>query len=114
MASNTASTVAAAIPPRPPSKWDVIPIHTSDVSTFMGCRRKWNWSSPAKSNLRRRVEIDGIYVPFWFGSGIHYGLEMNYHPILQRDPVEAFKTWYTYQWEGGQVTEDWLERTYDV
>lgn len=50
----------------------------------------------------------------WYGNGIHYALEMYYDPLLQRDPVESFKTWYEYQWNGGIVTEEWLDRTYDV
>lgn len=100
--------------PELPSKYDIIPIHGSDVASFKRCRRYWDWSSPTRTNLRHKVEIYGVNVPLWFGSGIHYALEMYYHPGLKRDPVEAFKTWYTYQWEGGDVTEDWLERSYDV
>lgn len=96
-----------------PSKYDIIPIHTSDMASYMNCRRYWNWTSPARSNLRRRVDINGIYEPFWFGGGIHYALEMYYHPALQRDPVEAYETWFKYQWEGGEVTADWLERLED-
>ena len=101
-------------PPEIPSKWDIIPIHSSDVSAFKRCRRYWDWNSPTRNNLRRRVEFYGISIAPWFGNGIHYALEMMYDPMLQRDPVEAFQTWYQYQWEGGVVTEDWLERTYDV
>lgn len=97
-----------------PDKYDIIPIHTSDVANFLRCRRYWNWSSPARSNLRHRVEIYGINTNLWFGSGIHYALEMYYNPALKRDPVEAFQTWYEYQWNGGLVTEDWIERTYDI
>jgi hypothetical protein len=52
-------------------------------------------------------------MPLWFGTGIHYALESYYHPILPLDPVEAFRTWYEYQWNGGIVTEEWLERSYD-
>lgn len=50
----------------------------------------------------------------WFGTGIHYALEMYYDPILQRDPVESFQTWFQYQWDGGVVGEEWLDRTYDI
>jgi hypothetical protein len=50
----------------------------------------------------------------WFGTGIHYALEKYYDPILQHDPVESFKTWYDVQWKGGLVSEEWLERTYDI
>src|SRR6187431_1672011 len=101
-------------PPVIPSKWDIIPIHASDVSAYKRCRRYWNWSSPTRTNLRRRVDLHGVKIELWFGTGIHYALEMYYDPMLQRDPVEAFKTWYDYQWNGGIVTEDWLDRTYDI
>lgn len=97
-----------------PSKYDVIPIHASDVAAFKRCRRYWDWSSPTRTNLRRRVDINGVNMPLWFGSGVHYALEMYYNPVLSRDPVEAFQTWYEYQWNGGIVTEDWLERLYDL
>jgi len=50
----------------------------------------------------------------WFGTGVHYALEQMYHPILKRDPVEAFLTWFNFQWEGGIVGPQWLERTYDI
>lgn len=106
--------VTAVAPPPVPDKFDIVPIHASDVNSFLRCRRYWDWTSPARNNLRRRVEIDGINVNLWFGSGIHYALEMYYNPVLSRDPVEAFETWFDYQWNGGTVTEDWLERTYDV
>jgi hypothetical protein len=65
-------------------------------------------------NLRRRVDINGVSPNLWFGSGIHYALEMMYNPVLRRDPVEAFKTWYQFQWYGGHVTAEWLERLYDA
>lgn len=103
-----------ASPPAVPSKWDVIPIHGSDVASYKRCRRYWDWTSPARSNLRRRVDIYGINMPLWFGTGIHYALEKYYDPILQRDPVESFKTWYQMQWDGGIVGREWLELTYDL
>lgn len=101
-------------PPDIPSKWDIIPIHSSDVAAFKQCRRRWNWSSPTRNNLRRRVEIHGISFPLWFGTGIHYALEKFYDPALRRDPVETFLTWFEVQWNGGIVTEEWLETTYDI
>ena len=97
-----------AQPPAIPSKWDIIPIHASDVSAYKRCRRYWDWTSPARNNLRRRVEISGIKMELWFGTGCHYGLEMYYDPILSRDPVESFKTWYELQVKGGIVDEDML------
>lgn len=107
------TTDTLAVPPQVPSKWDIIPIHTSDVAAYLRCRRYWDWSSPSRNNLRHKVGIFGINFPLWFGNGIHYALEMYYNPVLQRDPVEAFQTWYQIQWEGGVVTKDWLERVYD-
>jgi hypothetical protein len=101
-------------PPDIPSKWDIIPIHSSDVAAFKQCRRRWDWSSPTRNNLRRKVEIFGITMPLWFGTGIHYALERYYDPTLKRDPVETFKTWYQFQWEGGVVTEEFLDHTYDI
>jgi hypothetical protein len=101
-------------PPPIPDKYDIIPIHASDVASFKRCRRYWDWSSPARKSLRRNVSLFGIYVPFWFGSGIHYALEQYYNPGLRRDPVEAFLTWFHLQWQGGNVAEDWLEYTYDL
>lgn len=101
-------------PPDIPSKWDIIPIHTSDVAAYKQCRRRWDWSSPARNNLRRKVEIYGISMPLWFGTGIHYALERYYDPTLRRDPVETFKTWYEFQWNGGIVTNEFLEHTYDI
>lgn len=111
MSSITAAVVA---PPPVPDKFDIIPIHASDVNSFLRCRRYWDWTSPTRNNLRKRVDINGVNLNLWFGSGIHYALEMYYNPFLSRDPVEAFETWFNYQWEGGLVTEEWLERTYDV
>ena len=97
-----------------PSKWDIIPIHTSDIANFKRCRRYWDWSSPTRTNLRHKVEIYGINFPMWFGTGIHYALEKYYDPILKRDPLESWNTWFQYQWEGGIVGEEWLELTYDI
>lgn len=91
-----------------PSKYDIIPIHTSDRATFKGCRRKWNWSSPARNNLTRRVDVFGIYPPFWFGTGIHYAIEKHYNPSYTEDIVVAFETWYNMQINGGIITADEL------
>lgn len=108
------STEVVTSPPDIPGKYDIIPIHSSDVAAFKRCRRYWDWTSPTRTNLRRSVAINGVNIPMWFGTGIHFGLEQYYDPILQRDPVEAFLTWYQYQVDGGVVGEEWLERTYDI
>lgn len=100
--------------PEIPSKWDIIPIHNSDRNAFKRCRRYWDWSSPARNNLTVRAEIHGVNTALWFGTGIHWALEQYYNPIFRRDPVEAWKTWFDIQWKGGVVTEDWLDRVYDL
>jgi len=61
-----------------------------------------------------RADLLGINPNLWFGTGIHYALENFYNPGLRRDPVEAFKTWFDYQWRGGIVTEEWLDLVYDL
>lgn len=99
--------------PKAPSKFDVIPIHASDRGSFKMCRRRWNWTSPMRNNLTPKAEYHGIYMPLWFGSGIHWAMKLYYDPMLKRDPVETFTTWWDIQWNGGVVTEDWLETTYD-
>lgn len=96
-------------PPPIPNKTEIIPIHTSDRATFKFCRRKWNWSSPMRENLRGRTDQMGVAIPLWFGTGIHYALAQHYNPFLQRDPVEAFNSWFIACWEGGTATEDQLD-----
>ncbi|MEM4409811.1 MAG: PD-(D/E)XK nuclease family protein [Candidatus Caldarchaeum sp.] len=96
-----------------PNRYEVLPIHASDISAFMRCRRYWDWSSPLRRNLRRRAEIFGIDLNLWFGSGIHYALEKYYDPKLRRDPVETFSTWFDLQWNGGVVTSEELNLVYD-
>ena len=47
-------------------------LHNSDRTTFKRCRRKWDFSSPFRQNLRTRVENNKA---FWFGSAIHFAFE---------------------------------------
>lgn len=107
-------SVETFVPPTIPSKWDIIPIHNSDRGSFKRCRRYWNWNSPARMNLNLRADVHGVNTDLWFGTGIHWALEQYYNPVLSRDPVEAWKTWFDIQWRGGIVTEDWLSRVYDL
>ena len=95
-----------------PSKWDIIPIHTSDRATFKECRRAWAWSSPSRMNLQPKAEVHGIRENFWFGTGIHYALQKYYEPLRQ-DPVVVWQTWFQLQWGGGLVTADELGDFYD-
>lgn len=96
-----------------PSKWDIIPLHTSDRATFKQCRRRWHWSSPAQMNLVQKVSVYGIYPPFWFGTGIHYALQHYYDPQLKEDPVAVFDAWFNLQWNGGVIHESELHEFED-
>lgn len=96
-----------------PSKWDIIPIHTSDRETFKQCRRKWDWSSPARNNLIRKVRIHGVIMPLWYGTGIHVALQRHYNPVLSEDPVKVFEDWYNTEWNGGFVHFNDLEQYAD-
>lgn len=49
-------------------------IHISDVRAFKSCRRRWDWSSP----LRRNLEPNIPYMPFFTGRAVHYALEVYY------------------------------------
>ena len=106
--------LATWVQPEIPSKWDVIPIHSSDRANFRRCRRYWDWSSPSRNNLTVRADIHGINIPMFFGTGIHYALEQYYNPFLRRDPTEAFQTWFDVMWRGGTVTPDWADKVYDL
>lgn len=106
-------TEILAVPPTIPSKYEIIPIHASDISAFKQCRRKWDWSSPTRTNLRRKVRFFGLNPNLWYGGGIHYALEKYYNPVLQRDPVETFQTWFKLQWEGGVLAPNELDLSYD-
>lgn len=96
-----------------PNKYDIIPIHTSDRGTFKQCRRRWNWSSPTRLNLVPKPSVYGLYVPFWFGTGIHHALERFYNPHLKEDPVVTFETWFELQWNGGLVSYSELKEYND-
>jgi hypothetical protein len=96
-----------------PSKWDIIPLHTSDRATFKACRRRWYWSSPAQRNLVQKPSVYGIYKPFWFGTGIHYALQQFYNPLLKEDPEVAFDSWFDIQWNGGIIAESEIDEFKD-
>jgi len=110
---NNAPLNQVELAPPIPSKFDVIPIHASDAATFKRCRRRWQWSSPMNMNLTGKVSQMGVVMPLWFGTGIHYGASQYYDPRFQRDPVEAFVSWFDIVWRGGIVDEHGLELSYD-
>lgn len=99
--------------PPTPSKWDIIPIHTSDRGTFKMCRRRWNWSSPTRHNLIPKPRIYGIDHRLWFGTGIHYALQHYYDPRLRQDPVVTWESWFELQWKGGLVSRNELKEFND-
>lgn len=51
-------------------------IHISDVSSFLACRRAWDFSS----NLRQHLTTIQPYEPFFFGTVLHAFLEEYYNP----------------------------------
>lgn len=104
--------IAAQLPVNP-SKWDIIPIHSSDRATFKFCRRQWVWSSPSHLNLIRKASVLGIEKNLWFGTGIHYALERYYNPMIKDDPAVAWEAWFDLQWRGGIVTEDEVKQFAD-
>src|SRR5437764_4057024 len=89
-----------------PSKWDVIPIHSTDRASFKFCRRQWKWSSPSQFNLIPAASVYGVQKNLWFGTGIHHSLERYYSPVFRQDPVVAWEAWFELQWRGGLVTAD--------
>lgn len=72
---------------------EYIPIHTSDRGSFKRCRRRWQWTSPIRSNLRPKLS-EGISFPLWFGTGIHEAVEKFYDPVLRQHPSEVWNTYY--------------------
>jgi hypothetical protein len=100
--------------PEIPGKYDIVPLHNSDRGSFLRCRRYWDWNSPSRNNLSLRADIHGVNTDLWFGTGIHWALEQFYQPGLRHDPVESWTTWFDVQWRGGTVTEEWLDRVYDL
>lgn len=103
----------AISPPPNPSKWNIIPIHSSDRAAFKFCRRQWAWSSPTRLNLIPRADVQGIEKNLWFGTGIHYALEQFYNPVLRRDPAEAWLSWFELQWRGGLVGSEQIKQFAD-
>ena len=101
----------------PPEPGSYIPIHTSDRALFKRCRRRWDWSSPARRNLTpdvRFIQWGKSEFPLWYGTGIHFALERFYTPGFQHDPVESWITFFDITWAGGQVSERYMRLTYDT
>lgn len=83
---------------------EMIRIHTSDTATFKKCRRRWDWTSPGRGNLRQKTSMAGINFNLAFGTAIHDSLEFYYdgHNGLNEeglrtedDVVKHFKKYWT-------------------
>jgi len=97
---------ASTTVPTIPSKWDIIPVHSSDRASFKFCRRQWKWSSPNQFNLVPSASVYGVQKNLWFGTGIHHALERYYSPVVREDPAVAWDAWFNLQWRGGVVSDD--------
>jgi hypothetical protein len=58
----------------PPATADTrgYPLHWSDIQTFNGCRRKWDYAS----HMRKGLQSTRLYAPFFAGSAVHHAMEM--------------------------------------
>lgn len=66
-------------------------VSNSDRTTFKNCRRKWNWNSPNRQNLRPKSKQR----PLWLGSLVHECLEDFYlgkSENTYKAFIKAFKT----------------------
>ena len=80
-------------------KESYIRVHTSDTATFKRCRRRWDWTSPNRGNLRPKVQSQGINFNLAFGSIVHRALEKYYAGVYDINVAER------------QFTEDWQRLT---
>lgn len=62
-------------------------IHTSEIRSFLGCRRRWNWA------YRQRIVPDTPARPLQFGIAFHNGMEVFYEPTTwsKTSPEEKTK-----------------------
>lgn len=77
-------------------------LHNSDRTTFKRCRRKWDFSSPFRKNLRTKVEN---HKPFWFGSAIHFAFE-DYHGYNRFGSLNAAFDAYTESFNPADLPDD--------
>lgn len=63
-------------------------ISNSDRTCFKFCRRKWDFGSPNRMNLRVKQKQG----PLWLGSLIHNCLE-DFYGGVHKDTYEAFQKW---------------------
>jgi len=61
-------------------------IHTSEIRSFLGCRRRWNWA------YRERIVPDTPAKPLEFGIAFHVAMEKFYTPDTWSDTTPSEKT----------------------
>lgn len=61
-------------------------IHTSEIRSFLGCRRRWNWA------YRNRIVPDVQAKPLQFGIAFHIGMETFYDPDTWSQTTPEQKT----------------------
>lgn len=93
-----------------------IRIHTSDTATFKRCRRRWDWTSPNRGNLRPKVSAQGINFNLAFGTIVHKQLERYYAGDI---PIDEMRETFEEDWlalidrvrelNEGFFTENWQE-----
>ena len=64
-----------------------IKIRTSDRTVFKRCRRRWDW----QSSFRRNLKTDDASDPLWTGTGVHFALEDFHGYNKYKYPARAFK-----------------------
>lgn len=61
-------------------------IHTSEIRSFLGCRRRWHWA------YRERIVPETSPKPLEFGIAFHIALEVFYDPITWSQTTPKEKT----------------------
>ena len=88
-------------------------LHNSDRTTFKRCRRKWDFSSPFRQNLRTKVENNKA---FWFGSAIHFAFE-DFHGYNKFGSLKAAFDAYVGSFNPADLPdniEDLIQQGYDM
>src|SRR3954465_12983134 len=61
-------------------------IHTSEIRSFLGCRRRWNWA------YRERIVPEISARPLQFGIAFHIAMETFYNPHFWSSTTPEDKT----------------------
>jgi len=79
-------------------------VHTSDLISFMRCRRRWDWGSYTRQNLEPVVGSDKLY----FGSAFHFALE-DFHGYREYDQASAALEAYMKGTPKEERVPEWFE-----